>query len=89
MEKEPGKAGSRGKTIVKQSKNKGKRSRGDGIARGGGVRTRERPDRLPAMVQESRPGREKGQKEPERKPLQSKAKTTGKLVVTTTTRATV
>ena len=55
----------------------------------GGEGAGDRPGKLPAMVPESRLGRERGQRGSERKPLQNKANTKGKQTVSTPTRAAV
>ena len=49
----------------------------------GGEGAGDRPGKLPAMVPESRLGRERGQRGSERKPLQNKANTKGKQTVST------
>ena len=49
----------------------------------------DRPNELPAMVPESRLGRERGKTGSERKPLQNKANARGKQTVSTPTRAAV
>ena len=49
----------------------------------GGEGTGDRPNKLPAMVPESRLGRESGQRGSERKQLQNKANTKGKQIVDT------